>query len=71
MRLFLDTANIDHIRHGVELGVITGVTQSKPSIPGRQSRLPESSERNLLRCFPRSGVHRSIKPGRFRNDSRS
>ncbi|PJB49565.1 MAG: fructose-6-phosphate aldolase, partial [Chloroflexi bacterium CG_4_9_14_3_um_filter_45_9] len=26
MRLFLDTANIEHIHHGVRLGVISGVT---------------------------------------------
>jgi len=26
MRIFLDTANIDHIRQGVKLGVVTGVT---------------------------------------------
>lgn len=26
MRLFLDTANIEHIRHGVDMGVVSGVT---------------------------------------------
>jgi transaldolase len=35
MRLFLDTANIEHIRHGVKLGVITGVT-TNPSLISRE-----------------------------------
>jgi len=35
MKLFLDTANIEHIRHGVRLGVITGVT-TNPSIISRE-----------------------------------
>ena len=31
MKLFLDTANIDEIRHGVEMGVVAGVT-TNPSL---------------------------------------
>ncbi|MCK4221433.1 MAG: fructose-6-phosphate aldolase, partial [Dehalococcoidia bacterium] len=38
MRLFLDTANIDHIRHGVELGVITGVT-TNPSLVSKEGKV--------------------------------
>jgi transaldolase (EC 2.2.1.2) len=38
MRLFLDTANIDHIRHGVELGVITGVT-TNPTLVSREGKV--------------------------------
>ena len=38
MRIFLDTANIEHIRHGVRLGVITGVT-TNPSIVAREGRI--------------------------------
>ena len=37
MRLFLDTANIDHIRHGVRLGVITGVT-TNPSLVSKEGK---------------------------------
>jgi len=37
MRLFLDTANIEHIRHGVELGVITGVT-TNPSLVSQEGK---------------------------------
>ncbi len=35
MRIFLDTANIEHIRHAVKLGVISGVT-TNPSLVARE-----------------------------------
>jgi len=38
MRLFLDTANIDHIRHGVELGIISGVT-TNPSLISKEGNV--------------------------------
>jgi len=38
MRIFLDTANIEHIRHGVQLGVVTGVT-TNPSIVSREGKV--------------------------------
>jgi len=38
MKLFLDTANIEHIRHGVKLGVVTGVT-TNPSIVSREGKV--------------------------------
>lgn len=38
MRIFLDTANIGHIRHGVRLGVVTGVT-TNPSLVSREGRV--------------------------------
>ena len=38
MRLFLDTANIEHIRHGVRLGVISGVT-TNPTIISREGKV--------------------------------
>src|SRR4030042_3909535 len=37
MRLFLDTANREQIRHGVRLGVITGVT-TNPSLISREGK---------------------------------
>jgi len=37
MRLFLDTANIEHIRHGVSLGVISGVT-TNPSLVSKEGK---------------------------------
>jgi len=38
MRLFLDTANIEHIRHGVKLGVVSGVT-TNPSLISREGKV--------------------------------
>jgi len=38
MRLFLDTANIEHISHGVRMGVITGVT-TNPSLVSREGKV--------------------------------
>ncbi len=38
MRLFLDTANIEHIRQGVKLGVITGVT-TNPSLVSQEGKV--------------------------------
>jgi transaldolase len=38
MKIFLDTANIEHIRHGVRLGVITGVT-TNPSLVSREGKV--------------------------------
>jgi len=38
MRLFLDTANIEHIRRGVKLGVVTGVT-TNPSLVSKEGRV--------------------------------
>jgi len=38
MRLFLDTANIDQIRHGVKLGVISGVT-TNPSLISKEGKV--------------------------------
>ncbi len=35
MRLFLDTANIDEIRHGVQMGVLAGVT-TNPSLMAKE-----------------------------------
>jgi transaldolase len=38
MEIFLDTANIGHIRHGVRLGVVTGVT-TNPSLVSREGKV--------------------------------
>ncbi|MDY7019728.1 MAG: transaldolase family protein, partial [Chloroflexota bacterium] len=38
MRLFLDTANVEHIRHGVRLGVVSGVT-TNPTIISREGKV--------------------------------
>jgi len=38
MRLFLDTANVEHIKHGVEIGVVTGVT-TNPSLVSKEGKV--------------------------------
>lgn len=38
MRLFLDTANFDHISHGIRMGVISGVT-TNPSLVSKEGRV--------------------------------
>ena len=38
MKIFLDTANIEHIRHGVKLGVVAGVT-TNPSLVSREGNV--------------------------------
>ena len=38
MRLFLDTANLEHIRHGARLGVISGVT-TNPSLVSKEGKV--------------------------------
>jgi transaldolase len=38
MRLFLDTANLSHIRYGVDLGVISGVT-TNPSLVSKEGKV--------------------------------
>jgi transaldolase len=37
MKIFLDTANVEHIRAGVELGVVDGVT-TNPTLAGKENR---------------------------------
>ncbi|MCD6568039.1 MAG: fructose-6-phosphate aldolase [Dehalococcoidia bacterium] len=38
MRFFLDTANVEHIKHGVRLGVISGVT-TNPSLVSKEGEV--------------------------------
>jgi transaldolase len=38
MRFFLDTANIEHISHGVRMGVVTGVT-TNPSLVSKEGKV--------------------------------
>ena len=37
MQIFLDTANLEHIRHGVDLGVVLGVT-TNPSLVSKEGK---------------------------------
>ncbi len=42
MQLFLDTANLIHIKHGVELGVVSGVT-TNPSLVSKEGKVDYKS----------------------------
>jgi transaldolase len=42
MRLFLDTANLEHIRPGVQMGVVTGVT-TNPSLVSKEGKVDYKS----------------------------
>jgi transaldolase len=42
MRLFLDTANLTHIRYGVDLGVVSGVT-TNPSLVSKEGKVDYKS----------------------------
>lgn len=42
MELFLDTANLEHIRHGVDLGVVSGVT-TNPSLVSKEGSVDYAS----------------------------
>ena len=37
MKIFLDTANLDELRHGVALGVVDGVT-TNPTLVAKEKR---------------------------------
>jgi len=52
MRLFLDTANIDHIRKAAKLGIISGVT-TNPSLMSKESPADyESAIREICSIIP-------------------
>ena len=38
MQIFLDTANLEHIRHGVDLGIVSGVT-TNPSLVSKEGKV--------------------------------
>lgn len=59
MQVFLDTANIDHIRHAAKLGVISGVT-TNPSLVAREKTL-DFKEAILEICSIRGLQHVSVE----------
>ena len=42
MKLFLDTANVEHIRHGVDMGIVKGVT-TNPSLVSKEGKVDYKS----------------------------
>ncbi|HHY96310.1 MAG TPA: fructose-6-phosphate aldolase, partial [Firmicutes bacterium] len=51
MKLFLDTANIEEIKAGVELGVVSGVT-TNPSLVAREKRPLPDVVRDICALVP-------------------
>ncbi len=47
MKFFLDTANIDEIKKGLEMGLVDGVT-TNPSLLSKEKRDPEATIREIL-----------------------
>jgi len=47
MKFFLDTANVDEIKKGLELGLVDGVT-TNPSLLSKEKRDPEATIREIL-----------------------
>jgi len=67
MRLFLDTADVDQIRQGVKLGVVSGVT-TNPSLVAKAGRTTDNKSAVIEIFFivngPVSAGGLSQKPNR-------
>ncbi len=51
MKFFIDTANIEEIRKGLEMGLVDGVT-TNPSLLAKEKRDPEETIREILSTVP-------------------
>ena len=51
MKFFIDTANVDEIKKGREMGLVDGVT-TNPSLLAREKRDPEATIREILALVP-------------------
>jgi transaldolase len=51
MKFFIDTANVDEIKKGREIGLVDGVT-TNPSLLAREKRDPEATIREILALVP-------------------
>ena len=52
MRIFLDTANIEHIKHGVRLGVVSGVTTNPTLVAKEGCRDYRAAVREICDIVP-------------------
>lgn len=59
MELYVDTANIDHIRHAADLGIISGVT-TNPSLLAKENPKVDVKER-ILDIYKTVGGHLSVE----------
>jgi len=51
MKFFIDTANIDEIRKGMEMGLVDGVT-TNPSLLAKEKKDPDTVLREILQTVP-------------------
>jgi transaldolase len=51
MKFFIDTANIDEIRKGLDMGLVDGVT-TNPSLLAKERRDPDSTIREIVSLVP-------------------
>lgn len=51
MKFFLDTANVDEIRKGLDMGLVDGVT-TNPSLLAKERRDPEAVVREIVSLVP-------------------
>lgn len=51
MKFFIDTANIEEIKKGMEMGLVDGVT-TNPSLLAKENKDPESVLREILETVP-------------------
>ena len=51
MKFFIDTANVEEIRKGLEMGLVDGVT-TNPSLLAKEKKDPERRSKRSWRSFP-------------------
>ncbi|MEM3428198.1 MAG: transaldolase family protein, partial [Nitrososphaerales archaeon] len=51
MKFFIDTANVEEIRKGLEMGLVDGVT-TNPTLIAKEKRDPETLIREILSIVP-------------------
>ncbi len=68
MRIFLDTANIDQIRHAAKLGVISGVT-TNPSLMSKEGPSDyQTAIKEICDNIPGAGFSRGSRRRSRAND---
>ena len=51
MKFFIDTANLDEIRKGLEMGLVDGVT-TNPSLLAKEKKNPDELTREIVSLVP-------------------
>src|SRR5208337_4378934 len=51
MKFFIDTANVEEIKRGLEMGLVDGVT-TNPTLLAREKRRPEETIKEILSLVP-------------------